>query len=56
MPERRQKQTEPWHKSPGEDDGPQKPDVERPDRRKLMDRMKRVDPRSARRYRQRSGQ
>ncbi|HEY3268315.1 MAG TPA: ubiquitin-like protein UBact [Armatimonadota bacterium] len=36
--------------------GPGRPDVKRPDTRKLMDRMKRVDPDQAKRYRQRSGQ
>jgi len=40
----------------GDDKGPARPDVKRPDTRKLMDRMKRVDPDQARRYRQRSGQ
>ena len=38
------------------DSGPRKPEVSRPDTKRLLDRMKRVDPDSARRYRQRSGQ
>jgi hypothetical protein len=43
---------------PGGDDsgGPTKPQVKRPDSRQLLDRMKRVDPDQAKRYRQRSGQ
>jgi len=40
----------------GDDKGPARPNVKRPDTKKLMDRMKRVDPDQARRYRQRSGQ
>ncbi|HQK94992.1 MAG TPA: ubiquitin-like protein UBact [Armatimonadota bacterium] len=45
---------EPWQR--GEDDGPSRPDVQRPDTQELLRRMRRVDPRQARRYRQRSGQ
>ena len=37
-------------------DGPSKPDVKRPESRNILDRMKRVDPNQAKRYRQRSGQ
>jgi hypothetical protein len=37
-------------------DGPGRPDVKRPDSRRLMERMKRVDPDQAKRYRQRSGE
>lgn len=40
----------------GDETGPSKPDVQRPDRSDLLKRMKRVDPDQARRYRQRSGQ
>jgi hypothetical protein len=40
----------------GDDTGPSKPDVQRPDRSDLLKRMKRVDPDQARRYRQRSGE
>jgi len=40
----------------GDETGPSKPDVERPDRSDLLKRMKRVDPDQARKYRQRSGQ
>jgi hypothetical protein len=36
--------------------GPTRPDVKRPDTRRLLERMKRVDPEQARRYRQRSGE
>lgn len=59
MPERRKRpQTEePWTKPGGDDgDGPGEPNVDRPNNRDLLKRMKRVDPRQARRYRQRSGQ
>lgn len=40
----------------GDDKGPTTPKVKRPETKNLMDRMKRVDPDQARRYRQRSGQ
>lgn len=40
----------------GDGGGPGRPDVRRPDTKRLMDRMKRVDPDQAKRYRQRSGQ
>jgi hypothetical protein len=40
----------------GDGDGPKAPDVKRPDSRNILDRMRRVDPDSARKYRQRSGQ
>jgi hypothetical protein len=43
-------------KRDGDESGPTKPDVQRPDRSDLLKRMKRVDPDQARRYRQRSGQ
>lgn len=40
-----------------DEEGPAKPDVERPAAPdKLMERMKKVDPDKAKRYRQRSGQ
>jgi hypothetical protein len=40
----------------GDETGPSRPDVQRPDRSDLLKRMKRVDPDQARKYRQRSGQ
>lgn len=40
----------------GDGGGPGRPDVKRPDTRRLMERMKRVDPDQAKRYRQRSGE
>ena len=46
---------EPWQK-PGDEGGPRQPEVKRPDSRELLERMRRVDPNTARRYRQRSGE
>lgn len=43
-------------KNGGNDDGPKVPDVKRPDGKNLLERMKRVDPNAAKRYRQRAGQ
>jgi hypothetical protein len=40
----------------GDGGGPGRPDVRRPDTKRLMERMKRVDPDQAKRYRQRSGE
>ena len=56
--ERRQMPTTPADplRKGDDDSGPNKPDVTRPDTSDLLKRMKRVDPDSARRYRQRSGQ
>ncbi|HCR18334.1 MAG TPA: ubiquitin-like protein UBact [Candidatus Latescibacteria bacterium] len=38
------------------DEGPSRPDVDRPDTQDLLRRMRRVDPNQARRYRQRTGE
>jgi hypothetical protein len=46
---------EPWQK-PGDGEGPRRPEIRRPDSRELLERMRRVDPNTARRYRQRSGE
>lgn len=57
--ERRQLPTTPvgpGQKGPGDDDGPRRPDVQRPDTRRILERMRRVDPEQAKRYRQRSGE
>jgi hypothetical protein len=58
MPERKSRPVteEPWTKPGDEQSGPHAPDVKRPNTRELLERMKRVDPRQARRYRQRSGE
>jgi hypothetical protein len=40
----------------GDEDGPTRPDVERPNTKNILDRMKRVDPNQAKKYRQRSGE
>jgi hypothetical protein len=40
----------------GDDDGPKRPDVTRPDTRNLLRRMRRVDKDQSRRYRQRTGE
>lgn len=55
--ERRQRPTAPPSRKPVDDDeGPSRPDVDRPDTRDLLRRMRRVDPNQARRYRQRTGE
>ena len=55
--ERRQRPVAPPdRKSPDDDEGPSRPDVDRPDTRDLLRRMRRVDPDQARRYRQRTGE
>ena len=58
MPERTQKPTgpAPWERKQGDGDGPKAPDVKKPDTKSILERMRRVDPDQARRYRQRTGQ
>lgn len=53
---RRPLPSDPMNKPGGDDSGPGAPKVKKPDTRQLLDRMKRVDPDQAKRYRQRSGQ
>jgi hypothetical protein len=53
---RRPLPADPIQKPGGDDSGPSAPKVKRPDTRQLLDRMKRVDPDQAKRYRQRSGE
>ena len=55
--ERRERPVSPPGRKPVDDDeGPSRPDVDRPDTRDLLRRMRRVDPNQARRYRQRTGE
>ena len=58
MPERTQKPTgpAPGERKQGDGDGPKSPDVHKPDTRSILERMRKVDPDQARRYRQRTGQ
>ena len=58
IPERTHRPTSPapWDKKQGEEDGPQRPDVEAPDTKELLKKMRKVDPNQAKRYRQRTGQ
>jgi len=53
---RRQLPSDPTPRPGGDETGPSKPSVKRPDSKNILDRMKRVDPDQAKRYRQRSGQ
>ena len=53
---RRQLPSDPMPRPGGDSDGPTKPGVKRPDSKNILDRMKRVDPEQAKRYRQRSGE
>ncbi|HIE25891.1 TPA: ubiquitin-like protein UBact [Candidatus Poribacteria bacterium] len=54
--DRKPKPTEPWDKRKQDDEGPKRPDVDKPDTRDLLRRMRRVDPNQSRRYRQRTGE
>ncbi len=56
--ERRTRPAGPAERDPGDgdDSGPSRPKVDRPDTRDLLRRMRRVDPNQARRYRQRTGE
>jgi hypothetical protein len=50
------KPAEPLDKRKQDEDGPKRPDVDKPDTRDLLRRMRRVDPNQSRRYRQRTGE
>ncbi len=57
-PDRLQKpaQPAPWERKEGDGGGPRRPDVEAPDTKDLLKRMRRVDPNQSKRYRQRTGE
>jgi hypothetical protein len=46
----------PWEKKEVDEGGPRRPDVDAPDTKELLKKMRRVDPNQAKRYRQRTGQ
>ena len=54
--DRIQRPVKPADPGGGDDDGPKRPDVTRPDTRNLLRRMKRIDKDQPRRYRQRTGE
>lgn len=57
--ERRERPFDPIPKPPGpaeEGGGPRRPDLDSPEKEKLLERMRKVDPRQAERYRQRTGE
>ncbi|MCZ6631882.1 MAG: ubiquitin-like protein UBact [bacterium] len=55
--ERRHQPIEPIQRKQDDGEGgPSRPEVDRPDTRDLLRRMRRVDPNQARRYRQRTGE
>lgn len=57
MPERREGPVDPMPKSPRpEEGGPRRPETGSPDKDSLMKRMRKVDPKQAERYRQRTGE
>ena len=46
----------PWEKKETDEGGPRRPDVDTPDTKELLKKMRRVDPNQAKRYRQRTGE
>lgn len=59
LPERREGPGNPMPKSPSPSDegsGPRRPETGSPDKDNLLKRMRKVDPKQAERYRQRTGQ
>ena len=57
MLERRERPLEPMPPRPAEPgDGPHRPDTGSPDKDNLLKRMRKVDPKQAERYRQRTGE
>lgn len=55
MPDQQQKQRSIGPTGP-DDSGPSAPEVDKPDVKDLLKRMRKVDPEQAKRYRQRTGQ
>ena len=58
FPERIHRPTSPapWEKKEVDEGGPRRPDVDAPDTKELLKKMRRVDPNQAKRYRQRTGE
>jgi hypothetical protein len=58
MPERREGPVDPMPMSPRPEEGggPRRPETGSPDKDSLMKRMRKVDPKQAERYRQRTGE
>lgn len=59
LPERREGPVNPMPKSPSppeEGTGPRRPETGSPDKDNLLKRMRKVDPKQAERYRQRTGE
>jgi hypothetical protein len=54
--ERRERPMDPLQKPGDEEGGPKRPDVGSPDKDNLLKRMRKVDPKQAERYRQRTGE
>jgi len=46
----------PWERKETDEGGPRRPDVNAPDTKELLKKMRRVDPNQAKRYRQRTGE
>jgi hypothetical protein len=46
----------PWQRKEQDSGGPVRPEVDAPDNKELLKKMRRVDPNQAKRYRQRTGQ
>lgn len=59
LPERREHPIDPLPQPPGpaeEGEGPRRPDLGSPEKENLLKRMRKVDPKQAERYRQRTGE
>lgn len=57
--DRRERPFDPIPKQPDpqkEGGGPRRPDLDSPEKKNLLERMRRVDPKQAERYRQRTGE
>ncbi|MDX1410916.1 MAG: ubiquitin-like protein UBact [Nitrospirales bacterium] len=57
--ERRERPFDPIPKQPKPEEeggGPRRPDLDSPGKKKLLERMRKVDPKQAERYRQRTGE
>ena len=56
MPEQRQREPVPYSPSSPGEGGPKAPKIEKPDTKKLLEKMRKIDPNARRNFRQRSGE
>jgi hypothetical protein len=56
MPERREREKAPWSPGGPGEGGPKAPNIKKPDTKKLLEKMRRIDPHQRKKFKQRSGE